>query len=152
MKQNKKKLFLILLILMTITIWMNSILPADLSSTQSGFFTNIIHYSLNIFRITIELDQLSIIVRKSAHFAQFFLLAILWFQYLYQVIENKNQIPWFTLLFCLITAIIDETIQLFSEGRAFQVTDILIDIFGSIMAILALLFTLHLMKKKGESS
>ena len=151
-EKNKSKVFLILTILMTLTIWFNSLLPANISSTQSGFFTTMISSFLSIFNITIQADQLSLIVRKSAHFAQFFLLGIFWFQYLYSVMKNQRLIHWLAILFCLLTAIIDESIQLFTDGRAFQFTDILIDLFGSIMAILAFVFTMYLIKRKGESA
>jgi len=151
-EKNKRKVFLILTILMTLTIWVNSLLPASISSTHSGFFTTMISSFLSIFNITIQADQLSLIVRKSAHFAQFFLLGIFWFQYLYSVMKNQRLIHWLAILFCLLTAIIDESIQLFTDGRAFQLTDILIDIFGSTMAILAFVFTMYLIKRKGESA
>ena len=151
-ESNKRNIFLILTMIMTLAIWINSILPADMSSTQSGFFTTMIHSVIGMFRISIEIDKLSLIVRKSAHFSQFFLLGIFWFQYLFRVIKSKNLVHWYAALFCLLTAIIDETIQIFSEGRAFQFTDILIDFFGSFMAISAFVLTLYLIKNKGESA
>jgi len=151
-EKNKRKIFLCLVVIMTLIIWVNSILPANISSTQSGFFTNIIQHILSFLQVSMDTEQLSLIVRKSAHFAQFFLLGIFWFLYLLSVMKNQNKVHWYAGLFCLFTAIIDESIQLFSEGRAFQFTDILIDFFGSMMAILALVFTLYLIHKKGESA
>jgi VanZ family protein len=150
-EKNRKKVFLFLVILMTLIIWTNSILPADLSSTQSGFFTSIMHSFLSILGISLDINQVSFIVRKSAHFGQFFLLGIFWFQYLYQVIKNKKFMHYYVAFFCLLTAIIDESIQLFSIGRAFQFTDILIDFFGSIIAIITCKIFLKLKKNQGES-
>ena len=148
---NKSKIFLILTIMMTLTIWFNSILPASVSSEQSGFIVGIAQSIFSFFRIEMNPDDLSLMIRKFAHFGQFFLLGIFWFQYLYSVLKNEKMVHWYALLFCILTAIIDESIQLFSDGRAFQVTDIFIDIFGSSMAISAFLFTRYLIKKsKGE--
>jgi VanZ family protein len=150
-ENNKSKIFLILTILMTLTIWINSVLPASISSEQSGFIVGIAQSVFLFLNINLSLDLLSLMIRKYAHFSQFFLLGIFWFQYLYRVLNSKHKVHWYALLLCLLTAIIDESIQLFSEGRAFQFTDILIDLFGSTMAILAFVFTFYLIdKSKGE--
>ena len=149
-KSNKDKVFLVFIVLVTSIIWVNSILPADVSSVQSGFVVSTISNILSFFNIHINDETLSYFIRKSAHFGQFFVLGIFWFGYLFYRLKSLNYIAVLAIIFCLATAVIDESLQLFSDGRAFQVTDIIIDLFGSMMSISALYFTRYIIIKKGE--
>lgn len=139
--KNRSKTWLILAIFMTLIIWMNSMFSAEISSNQSGFVTNIVNTLLTFFKINISLDYLSNFIRTFAHFTEFFLLAILWGYYLR---EKKISIVWiFVIIF--MTALFDESIQLFSDGRAFQVFDLMIDNLGGLFGII---FHLGLIKIK----
>ncbi|MDO9630020.1 MAG: VanZ family protein [Acholeplasmataceae bacterium] len=151
MKNKKRTIYFILIILMTVLIWANSVLPANISGAQSGFVVNTVQSTLTIFGIYMNTDILSIIIRKSAHFVEFFILGLLWYQFLKELETNNKLVKWYAIIFCLVTALIDESIQLFSDGRAFQLTDIAIDLFGSSMAIFSLVFASYLQTKKGES-
>lgn len=117
---------LFFIILMTLFIWMNSMLEAGVSAEHSGFITRGLNNFLVKMNIHIQYDRLSFLVRKTAHFGEFYFLGILWGIYI--IITNKKLLYIVVLVF--LTACIDESIQLFSQGRAFQVTDILIDTLG----------------------
>jgi len=56
----------------------------------------------------------------------------------------------YVMMIAVFTAVIDETIQLFSEGRAFAVLDIGIDTLGVIFGLLLCTLFYRLIQNKGE--
>jgi VanZ family protein len=116
---------------MTLVIWINSSFSSDLSSSQSGYLVNILSNVLNVFNIEVNVEMLTSFVRTTAHFGEFYVLGVFWGYYLLSV---KKPIKY--LLFAvLLTAILDECVQLFSEGRAFELFDIGIDGLGGIFSL-----------------
>ena len=76
------------------------------------------------------------IVRKSAHFTEYLILGVLLALEFVNIVKGwfrRFVEPWMLALF---TAFIDETIQLFVEGRSGQVTDIWVDVAGAALGIL----------------
>ena len=102
------------------------------SSNQSNFIVNII---INIFNIS-NIEILSLIIRKLAHFTEYFILGIL----TYNMINNYNKKSYISIIICILYAISDELHQLFVPGRSCQVLDIIIDSIGSILGIYLLSF------------
>ena len=83
-------------------------------------------------------------VRIFAHFAEFAALTFCVSASAESLIgKNKG---YFKIAFPLgfITALCDETVQLFFEGRAFQISDVLIDSLGCITGIIFFAFTLKI--------
>ena len=84
------------------------------------------------------------IVRKMAHFCEYmlegFLLMLCLRVYTRRFVRH---IAW-PVLGGLLTALTDETIQLFSDGRSSQITDVWLDFAGILAGILAGLFGLAL--------
>ena len=146
-------IFMGLSLLMTVLIWFNSSLNAELSGAQSGWVTSLVDHFLRMLTIEIPSDTLSFYVRKGAHFGQFFVLGALWFK-TFDEIKKDFLKPWISaLVLGVITAIIDESIQIFSPGRAFMVFDIIIDTLGVIMGILGVMVIEQLIsnyKKRGH--
>ena len=99
------------------------------SANQSNYIVNIISNVLNINNI----ELLSFIIRKLAHFTEYLILGFLTINML-----NKNDISkkyLLSILICIIYATSDEIHQIFVPGRAYQIRDILIDSIGSITGI-----------------
>lgn len=76
-------------------------------------------------------------LRKMAHMAEFGVLAI----FIYSTTLNLSEIPLFyrmtsTLFFVLLTAVMDEFIQLFVPGRCSKVSDVLIDFSGGLLGLI----------------
>ena len=83
-------------------------------------------------------DLLEAVLRKIAHFSLFFILGIL-ISALISQYEIKGEIrALIVVLYAGAVAFIDETIQIFSPGRAGRLTDVLIDSSGAACA--AILF------------
>ena len=123
-----KKIISILLVIiwMTLIFTMSSFNSND-SSNQSSFIVTIISNIININ----NLEILSIIIRKLAHFTEYLILGIL--MHNLTNIYNKNM--HISMIICILYAISDEIHQLFVPGRSFQIIDIGIDCFGSIIGI-----------------
>lgn len=137
MKFTKKSTFIFRIILIVLTlllivfIFSNSLKTAEVSSVSSGRvvdFLNSICVSLKLkFTFTQQ------IVRPLAHFCEFGLLGVLssLTAISYFTVKAKSMI--ISLISFSFIAFIDECIQLFSDGRAFQVSDMLIDFAGGLI-------------------
>lgn len=85
-------------------------------------------------------DLLETIIRKGAHFTEYFILGILLSQTIKELISKRRvKLPWAA---GTIVACCDETIQLFSDGRAGAFVDVMLDSSGVLCgcALLYLLF------------
>ena len=132
-------------------IFAQSLLPGQISSGQSTGIVELINPILTSINIHISPNNLSFIIRKLAHFIEFFILGVIWF-FIYKQWFNKITHFIVVLAHGLFTAITDESIQYFVEGRAAQVTDILIDFLGVIVsyALLSMILVYIDNKKQNE--
>lgn len=82
------------------------------------------------------------IVRKLAHFCEYMLEGF-WLMLCLRVYTRRfvRHISW-PILIALLTAVCDETLQLFSAGRSSQLTDVWIDFGGAMAGLLVGLFVL----------
>ena len=123
----KNKISIILVILWMIFIFVMSSFDATSSSNQSNFIVDIITSIINIK----DIGLLSLIIRKLAHFIEYFILGILVINFITRY-DKKIIIA---ILLCIIYATSDEIHQIFVPGRSCQIIDIMIDSLGSIMGI-----------------
>lgn len=129
MLKINNKLSILLVFLWMFLIFLMSSFDATESANQSNFIVNII---TNIFKIE-NIEVLSFIIRKLAHFTEYLILGFLTINML-----NKNDISkkyLISILICLIYATSDEIHQFLIPGRDCQIKDILIDSIGSITGI-----------------
>lgn len=117
-------------------IWMNSLFPADISSAQSGLITSIFQNIFYLFGYEPDPVILSNIIRMIAHGVEFMILGILIHLYYKKVKFNKT----YLLLIGVLVAIIDEIIQIFVPGRAFEIQDIFIDTLGYLIGLALILY------------
>lgn len=134
--QKRRYFYLILVILITIFIFSNSLMPADVSSAQSGFFTSLLKKILLIFDIVLKDNELSFIVRKTAHFSQFFFWGLFCFLFIKTFVKEVFEPYVLTLNYGLMVAMTDELIQNYVPGRAMESLDVLIDISGVIASLI----------------
>ena len=110
-----------------IFIFVMSSFDATSSSNQSNFIVDIITSIINIK----DIGLLSLIIRKLAHFIEYFILGVLVINFITRY-DKKIIIA---ILLCIIYATSDEIHQIFVPGRSCQIIDIMIDSLGSIMGI-----------------
>jgi VanZ family protein len=124
----KKRLFVVAIIILAI-IWGNSLLPAEVSGEISNWLAKILARIPGVTEIGAEEGLL----RKLAHVLEFAALGVI-----LALLRARLKKPWSLLLLAGVTvALIDETLQLFSPGRAGMVVDIWIDMGGFCLGILA---------------
>lgn len=142
----RKRILPVLIVIAVLFIWIHSCMPADMSTAESGFIMDLIKPFLELF--TGEGNVTPHLVRKLAHFTEFAGLGFL------VGLHSGFGLIW---PFCgLAVAFVDETIQLFVEGRAGMVQDMWIDISGYMLgwivsSVLVILITKAIKGKREES-
>ena len=134
---NKKKIILgILIVAWLCFIWGHSLQPAVVSDGESGIF---LEFFSKLIPALKNAEDGMFIIRKAAHFTEYTILgalltgnAILYVRGFF----NRFFHPAFA---GLAVSFVDETIQLFVEGRSGQVSDMWIDFAGVCLGILVVL-------------
>lgn len=126
-------------------IFSNSMKIASVSSVSSGRVLQLLQAVLRRLGHPALAQRLTMnIVRKMAHFCEYtlegFLLMLCMRVYSRRPLRHIT-VP---MLAGVLTALTDETIQLFSEGRSSQVTDVWLDSAGVLAGILAALLLMGL--------
>lgn len=151
--KESKKYIVILLIVLTLAcvvfIFSNSLNNGEDSGRQSGRVVRAVLKIAGFFGIEVrDTAALSHFVRKSAHFLEFALLGALSVLTLKSVGLCRIAQVYFATSFCLLIAACDEYIQTFSSGRSGQVSDVFLDLSGSITAIAICLIICLLIRKR----
>ena len=110
---------------------------AAISSQESGAVLNGLTELLRALGLPALLDMT--MVRKGAHMAEYALLALLGYGSGIRLERGLARRLEGLLFLCMGSALIDETIQLFVEGRSGQVSDIWVDLGGACLGLLAAL-------------
>ncbi|MGL4253189.1 MAG: VanZ family protein [Fusobacteriaceae bacterium] len=139
-KYINRYLFIVLGIMVVIFLFSHS--SGEDSSKQSGIIVALLAY----LPISIDIDGenmmlVSMIVRKSAHMTEYFILTLSIVRYLFSIEKNSPYL-WSGLL-AFFYACSDEFHQTFIPGRAGLFTDVLVDSVG----IVAGLMGVYLLKK-----
>ena len=134
-----KKRDLILVIIWMIVIFIMSALDGTTSAEESNIIVNIISKLFNITDIT----TLTIIVRKLAHFTEYFILGLL----LINLFKNNNKRYLYTIIIGVIYAISDEIHQLFVPGRSCDIKDVMIDTLGLLFSLIIIITYKNLTKR-----
>lgn len=131
-----KRLWMLLLIANIAFIWGNSMLPGSESQQLSDGFLRWLGFLLEPLG-----EYASLVLRKAAHFSEFACLGVL----LAGFFRRRNL---GTAALCgLLSACVDESIQLFSPGRSSSLVDVWIDFAGVLTGIVLLHFG-HILWKK----
>ena len=107
--------------------------PADISNKQSDLAINL--FSIIGIDLNNHLGEIaSFVVRKAAHFTEYFILGVL---STVTVLHMTWKRRWVCGLgFCVAIACLDECLQLFVSGRSGKVIDVLIDGAGALVGLL----------------
>ena len=141
-----KRLLNTLLVLNLALIWGNSLVSGEDSGALSG---GVLAF-LGRFLPVLMTETGHTLLRKAAHFSEFALLGLL---YGGRHVRMHGNVPLSLMGFDLAVACIDETIQIFTPGRASSLTDVWIDTTGFALGIVVILIvnTFHTTtKSKGE--
>ncbi len=129
---KKLKIILpVLTVLMLAVIWGHSLMPADMSADESGFIYDLF---VRLFGSETVTDHF---IRKTAHFTEYMIFGILCASDMIVYGKRGIAVTAATLYMCLFAAVFDETIQIYSDGRAGMLFDVWLDHIGSITGITA---------------
>ena len=128
----------ILIIITVIFIWGQSVLPGSVSAVESGWVMELVRPVLGV--IIGEANVTVYLIRKLAHFTEFFALGAelaVYFGVCRKAGHNTVAVRMLRALGCgLAVAAVDETIQLFAEGRGASIVDVCIDFSGVAAAVI----------------
>ncbi|MCD2503303.1 VanZ family protein [Clostridium sp. NSJ-145] len=120
--------------------------PGDVSSKQSGLVLKLFQF-IGI-DLNNELSELAtFIVRKTAHFTEYFILYFLSINVMKCYLNIKNTI-FYSFIFSFFYACTDEIHQYFIPGRAMAFRDVLIDSAGALLAMIIVNIKIKINKKK----
>lgn len=144
---KRSRTFAILALFWGLFIFLNS-MQNGAASTQ---MSDAVVFRLPGFLSFLDVEALTVLVRKTAHFSEYALLGAL----VSLAFHSAGGLRWKNtgnLLFpCLLWAVLDEFIQTFVEGRTGLVADVLIDFAGILAgcAIVAIVvFLIHRRKQR----
>ena len=132
---KRSRVFWALTALWLAFVWGQSFLSAAASSVESGRLLALLQPWLP------WLTQ--VILRKAAHFAEYAVLGAL----LFGAADVWHGL-WFPPCFGLLAALADETVQLFSLGRAGMVEDVWLDLAGFLAGWIAIALIALLRRKR----
>ena len=137
---------------MMIFAWGHSCFPANLSSMESNWVVNLFWKFFRLFGAQEAPDEQ--LIRKLAHYSEYTAIGALMLSCAYSRDRQRPHRFWAYVLGAgLLTAVIDETIQLFVEGRAGMIIDVWIDFGGIVTGSLIMLGFYAIVrrrKKKGD--
>ena len=140
----KKRILSILILLNLALIWGNSMLTGLSSEAVSGGVLAL----LGRFLPVLLTEAGHTLLRKAAHFSEFALLGLL---YCGRHRLVKGEAPVHLMGFGLAVACIDETIQIFTPGRASSLIDVWIDASGFALGLLLIVIFYTISNKiKGD--
>lgn len=113
----------------------------SLSAQTAGESSEVSGQLIFMMKLNISQD----FIRTVAHFLEYTGLAVLIFNALYQTFGYQR--PFVALIISSLYAVSDEIHQLFVEGRAFQISDIVIDSLGAAGGITVLILLIKLVSK-----
>lgn len=137
MSTFKAKLFGILSIAWGIFIFSNSLKVGTESAKASD---SIVEKLMSTLGLNMDVDLLTLLIRKAAHLSEFLLLGLL-ISLCFYFMKKKFQYNTMTILFIGLSAgVFDEFLQSFMVGRSSEVRDILIDFTGIVLGFLIVCF------------
>ena len=146
LKENRKLRWLtVISIVWIVVIFSFSLQSGDESGALSS---GIVAWIVGLFfpEDFTHIELVHFLVRKAAHFTEYFILGVLLSLTVREAKWRRAILaPW---LMGTVVACCDETIQLFSEGRAGQITDVMLDTSGVFTGCMIFVLSLALIGRR----
>ncbi|MGO1651166.1 VanZ family protein [Senegalia sp. (in: firmicutes)] len=149
-EENKKKIsWLAVFIWMGIIFYLSAQPSGESSNLSSGISDFVLHIINTIFKgLDFNIDEFHFIIRKSAHFTAYFILATLTLNALRRSEVYGHKSIMIALVISIIYAASDEFHQSFVPGRGPAIKDVFIDTSGAISGLLVYMVSLKLLFKR----
>ncbi len=142
----KRCVFLALSLVWMAVIFSFSAKTAAVSSEESGLVTQVVAAIMPQKLAESTANILETIIRKVAHFSEYTVLGIFVYGFFQQCVVQRRA-AFCTAAVCAVYAVSDEVHQLFVDGRACRVADMLIDSAGAICGIFIYIAAVHILRK-----
>lgn len=148
--EKRRFIFTLITAAFIIFIFSNSLQNADNSGAKSSKVVEILTSLSSSVGLHIPVSEY--FIRKAGHFTEFMILGMLLLGTLRTYTKKLLQNIFAPLFFGLATAVSDESIQLFVQGRSSQVSDVVLDFCGMVtgLLMLGLIMKIHTVKKQGK--
>ena len=130
------------LVLWICVIWGHSLIPGDDSLIESNFVVDFLAPLFDALGVT-DMDLRITVVRKTAHFLEHAVLAVLATGAMRRLFDATHAWPIVACAVCVAVPCIDETIQLFVPGRGASPRDVAIDLCGCVFGALVAWLVRH---------
>lgn len=142
MKYLKSKyIFIVLTAVCIAFIWYHSGLDGYESSLESQEVLSVINNILAFFGIPSDVSEF--VLRKAAHFLEFSGLGFLLTMDVYLWSKNMFKNIYISPFIGILSACIDETIQIYSPGRSSKIADVWVDFAGVLAATIVTLILIY---------
>lgn len=146
--RKRQLIFTLITAAFILFIFSNSLQNADTSGSKSSAAVTLL---TNFFAsVGIHIPVSEYFIRKTGHFTEFLILGMLLLGTLRTYTKDLMKNIFAPLFFGLATAVSDESIQLFVQGRSSQVSDVLLDFCGMVtgLLLLGLIMKIHTVRKQ----
>ena len=124
--------WLFLLFYLSLIFYMSHQEGSASSKNSDGIF----YFFYQIFPILeTKKEIVTFLIRKSAHILEYVILGLCIWKVVEEYVFDRKKLVIFSFLFCFFCASVDEIHQLFVEGRAGMVSDVLIDSAGAVLGL-----------------
>ena len=134
--EKKQKIWLVILIGWNMVIFGHSMAPSDRSSAESSFVLYTVQECFDVVGVS-GTWLTETIIRKMAHFAEYTGMGFFLYQNFRYLKTDRITKILAGGLTVLAVPFIDETIQLFAEGRASMIQDVWLDLAGAFTGLAA---------------
>lgn len=143
---TKRRILTAITILFVLFIFHNSMYSGPQSGSQSRYVMNLLNHLLNVLGSPMILSEH--LVRKAAHFAEYFVLGILVLITARSYRKTIRDLVFVDMFFLLLVPVIDEFIQLYTPQRGSSVLDVLLDFSGGMAGMLLFSVIFRLRQKE----
>ena len=119
----------------TLLIWGHSLVQGPQSSAESGMVVDLVRPLFEALGVS-DVDLMTLVVRKGAHFSEYAVLGVLAFGLFRERLRERGMPPFPTACLVALVPVSDECLQMFVPGRSGQPTDVLIDLAGICAGVL----------------
>lgn len=131
---ESKRRWTIAFVVWLCVVWGHSIMSGDTSSAESFGIVSLLRPLFEACGLT-DVETMSFVVRKTAHFSEFAILVALGLRMAVEWLGMCGKAIGVALAICVVAPAIDEAIQLFIPGRAGMFRDVLIDMSGGLTGL-----------------
>lgn len=135
---ESKRRWTIAFVVWLCVVWGHSIMSGDASSAESFGVVSLLRPLFEAFGVS-DVETMSFVVRKTAHFSEFAILVALGLRMAVEWLGLGRRAVAVALAICVVAPMVDETIQLFTPGRAGMFRDVLIDMSGGLFGMLCMM-------------